>query len=238
MGRNDRQVKIRGFRIELEEVEAQIARHVSLREVIVVAREDVPREKRLVAYLVRRPDDTAIEIEQLRSRLKASVPEYMVPSAFVCLEQLPLTANGKVDLRSLPAPELDAYVSREYEAPRGEIEEVVAELWRELLRVERVGRQDQFFDLGGHSLLATRLLARLRERLQVDVPLRALFEAPTVAQLAARLATARVGKAIAEASDADALAQDLRRRIGEMQDDAVLARIAELEKELGRAKHG
>lgn len=238
LGRNDRQVKIRGFRIELEEVEAQIARHVPIQQVIVIAREENPNDKRLIAYLVPRPDAGPIDVQGLRARLKTALPEYMLPSAFICLEQLPLTVNGKVDLRSLPAPEGDAYRAREYEAPRGQIEEVVAGIWQELLRVERVGRHDHFFDLGGHSLLATRLLARIRDRLEVEVSLRALFESPTVAEFAERIVAERAERARTDAFSAEAMAQELRRKIGAMPDDAVLARIAELERELGCERKG
>src|SRR5581483_1254719 len=139
LGRNDHQVKIRGFRIELGEIEAQLSRHAQVKEAVVIAREDVPGEKRLVAYLTAREGFHAAA-EELREHLKAVLPEYMVPSAFVKLESLPLTPNGKLDRRALPAPELGSYVSRRYEAPQGEVEEILAGIWQGLLRVERVGR--------------------------------------------------------------------------------------------------
>ncbi|MBM0108954.1 non-ribosomal peptide synthetase, partial [Steroidobacter sp. S1-65] len=151
LGRNDHQVKIRGFRIELGEIEAQLANQASVKDAVVIAREDAPGEKRLVGYVTSRGAQPP-SVEELRAHLKAVLPEYMVPSAFVVLSSLPLTPNGKLDRRALPAPELDAYVSREYEAPQGEVEEVLAGIWQELLHVERVGRQDNFFELGGHSL--------------------------------------------------------------------------------------
>jgi amino acid adenylation domain-containing protein len=166
LGRNDSQVKVRGFRIELGEIESQLARHSQVNDGVVIAREDSPGDKRLVAYVVPRrtsAGESLLSVESLRTHLKGVVPEYMVPSAFVMLESLPLTPNGKLDRRALPAPELGAYTSRQYEAPRGEIEEALARLWVELLRVERVGRQDNFFELGGHSLLIVNLLDRLRE---------------------------------------------------------------------------
>ncbi|WP_157375981.1 AMP-binding enzyme, partial [Burkholderia ubonensis] len=152
LGRNDFQVKIRGFRIELGEIETQLARLPDVRDVAVIAREDVPGDKRLVAYLCPRAP-ASLDIESLRAHLKAHLPDYMVPSAFVCLEQLPLTPNGKLDRKALPAPDLDALHTRRYEPPVGEVEHALADIWAQLLNVERVGRHDNFFDLGGHSLL-------------------------------------------------------------------------------------
>jgi amino acid adenylation domain-containing protein len=182
LGRNDSQVKIRGFRIELGEIEAQLVRHPTVREAVVLAREDIPGEKRLVAYLV--PNGAhAPSAEALRAHAKETLPEYMVPSAFVVLERLPLTPNGKLDRRALPAPELDAYVTRQYEPPQGEVEEILAGIWQELLKVERVGRYDNFFELGGHSLLATRVISQLEHVLDVDVPIRVMFEQPTIEAL-------------------------------------------------------
>lgn len=186
LGRNDHQVKIRGFRIELGEIEAQLAGHERLSEAVVIAREDAPGEIRLVAYAVAGDQSSAPNVEELRSYLKAVLPEYMVPSAFVMLERMPLTRNGKVDRRALPAPKLDAYASREYEAPEGEVEEILAGVWQELLRVERVGRHDNFFELGGHSLLIVKVLERLR-RVGLSADVRCVFESPTLADLASAL---------------------------------------------------
>ncbi len=193
LGRNDFQVKIRGFRIELGEVEAAMARHPGVKETVVIAREDEPGEKRLVAYMTATGD--AVEVEELRSHMLASVPRYMVPGAFVLLEAMPLTPNGKVDRKALPPPESQAYANQEYERPQGEIEETLAAIWQELLHVERVGRHDNFFELGGHSLLATQLISKIRRRLDIDVPLKAVFERASIArfaELAARAGTSEI----------------------------------------------
>jgi amino acid adenylation domain-containing protein len=179
-GRNDFQVKIRGFRIELGEIEAKLAECAGVREAVVIAREDVPGDKRLVAYLV--PEAGAeLHTTELRAALSAQLPEYMVPSAFMALEALPLTANGKLDRKALPAPDAATFAAREYEAPQSGLEQTLAALWQALLHVERVGRNDNFFELGGHSLLAVQLVSRLRATLDVEVPLRALFAAPVLA---------------------------------------------------------
>jgi amino acid adenylation domain-containing protein len=195
LGRNDDQVKIRGYRIELGEIEAQLTRHDQVKEAVVVAREHVPGEKRLVAYLIPK-DPFAVETtpsaEALRTHLKAVLPEYMVPSAFVMLERFPLTPNGKLDRRALPAPELGAYASGQYEAPQGDVEEVLAGVWQELLRVERIGRQDNFFELGGHSLHGMKLIAKVAERFMVGLSVIAVFQYPTIQQMAKVVESLRV----------------------------------------------
>jgi amino acid adenylation domain-containing protein len=183
LGRADQQVKIRGFRIELGEIEARLAEHVAVREAVVVAREDAPGEKRLVAYLV---SDAEIGAEALRTHLLERLPEYMVPAAYVQMERLPLTPNGKLDRKALPAPEGDAYVRSGYEAPLGPVEETLAGIWAEVLGVERVGRWDDFFQLGGHSLLAVTVIERMR-RADLHVDVRALFTHPVLADLAAEV---------------------------------------------------
>ncbi|HEU4562947.1 MAG TPA: amino acid adenylation domain-containing protein, partial [Longimicrobium sp.] len=183
VGRNDHQVKVRGFRIELGEIEARLLALPGVREAVVLAREDAPGDKLLVAYYV---GSDGAEAETLRAHLSNRLPEYMVPAAYMRLEALPLTANGKVDRRALPAPEL-ASAEEWYVAPRTPVEEVLAGIWAELLRLERVGVTDSFFELGGHSLLATRVVSRIRELFGVELPLRALFEGPTVAELAGRV---------------------------------------------------
>ncbi|WP_064746518.1 non-ribosomal peptide synthetase [Lysobacter antibioticus] len=190
IGRIDHQIKLRGFRIELGEIESVLAQRADVSQAVVHCREDRPGDKRLVAYVT--ADGTAPTPDALRDHLKAALPDYMVPSAFVILEQFPLTPNGKVDRRALPMPEDVA--SNDDDAggePRTPEEQTLVELWQQLLNVRRVRVRDNFFDLGGHSLLATRLLARIDQSFGVELPLRTLFEAPTLEQLAARVAVAR-----------------------------------------------
>ncbi|NVZ79863.1 non-ribosomal peptide synthetase, partial [Pseudomonas gingeri] len=180
LGRNDDQVKIRGLRIELGEIQARLVRHPAIDEAVIVAREDVPGDKRLVAYYT----GEALAVEVLRVHLLENLPDYMVPALFVHLDALPLSPNGKLDRKALPAPDSSALSSREYEAPLGETEILIAGLWSNLLKVERVGRHDNFFELGGHSLLAVKLIERMRKAgLGADV--RVLFGQPTLASLAA-----------------------------------------------------
>ncbi|WP_420130151.1 amino acid adenylation domain-containing protein, partial [Longimicrobium sp.] len=185
LGRLDAQVKIRGYRIELGEIDATLRRHPAVRDCAVVAREDVPGDRRLVAYVA--ADAGA---EALRAHLRLSLPEYMVPAAFVALDTLPLNANGKLDRKALPAPE---YAAAEacYVAPRTVTEEVLAGIWAEMLRLERVGVHDDFFALGGHSLLATRLAWRMGDVFGTGVSVRAVLEAPTIARLAERVERSR-----------------------------------------------
>ncbi|HEX8905315.1 MAG TPA: non-ribosomal peptide synthetase, partial [Longimicrobiaceae bacterium] len=183
MGRLDEQVKIRGMRIEPGEVEGALAACPGVRQARVVVREDHPGDRRLVAYVAGEAG-----AEAMRAHLRGSVPEYMVPAAFVRVDRLPLTPNGKLDRAALPAPEYAA--EERYVAPGSPEEEMLAAVWAEVLGVERVGRDDGFFDLGGHSLLMVRLQARLRDVLGREIPIADLFRFPTVASLAAHLATA------------------------------------------------
>ena len=184
LGRLDDQVKIRGFRIEPGEIEAALSRHPAVRDVAVLAREDVPGDKRLVAYVVAReesgriaddPDSGAASrslVPQLRSYLTERVPEYMVPSGFVVLEALPLTPNGKIDRGALPAPHQDRpQLASLFVAPRNATEEALAEIWRGVLGVEQLGVHDHFFEVGGHSLLATQVVSRVRDVFQTELPL-------------------------------------------------------------------
>jgi amino acid adenylation domain-containing protein len=186
LGRVDGQVKVRGYRIELGEVEAVLSEHAAVEAAVVVVREDAPGKNQLVAYVVRRAAAASVEGSELRAALREKLPEYMIPSAFVMMEELPLTPNGKVDRAALPAPEQVAR-GGEVVAPRTPIEELLVTLYAEVLHVERVSREDNFFELGGHSLLATQLISRIREVFQLEVPLRALFDYPTVAELSAVL---------------------------------------------------
>ncbi|CAD5977262.1 Gramicidin S synthase 2 [Planktothrix rubescens] len=186
LGRIDNQVKIRGFRIELGEIEALLNQNEDVQSACVIAREDNPGDKRLVAYLVPQPE-IILTIDEIRQFLKAKLPDYMVPNAFVILEALPLTPNGKIDRRALPAPDLQS--KGEYIAPRNPIEEKIAQIWAEVLKLERVSIEDNFFELGGHSLLATQVISRCQEAFEIALPLRYLFESPTIAQLSAVILT-------------------------------------------------
>ncbi|CAM3876838.1 Tyrocidine synthase 3 [Pseudomonas reidholzensis] len=190
LGRNDDQVKIRGVRIELGEIENRLATLPGINEAVVLAREDQPGQPRLVAYFTRQADVEAATPESLRAQLQAHLPEYMVPVAFVELAALPLTANGKLDRRALPRPERSALFEHGYEGPEGELEHALAQIWAELLQVERVGRHDHFFTLGGHSLLAMRMVSQVRLRLGVELTLAELFANAELAAVAAVLADA------------------------------------------------
>ncbi|HEX7242133.1 MAG TPA: amino acid adenylation domain-containing protein, partial [Longimicrobiaceae bacterium] len=185
VGRVDFQLKVRGYRIEPGEVEAALLDHAAVADAVVVARGDRAEERYLAAYAVPREGIAAPDAAALRAHLHSRLPEHLVPSAIVLLDRLPLTSNGKIDRRALPAPEPAS--GEGYAAPRTPTEEVLAGIWAQVLGVERVGRDAGFFALGGHSLLATRVVSRLREAFRVEVPLRALFEAPTVAGLAGRI---------------------------------------------------
>ncbi|MFP2932691.1 non-ribosomal peptide synthetase, partial [Pyxidicoccus sp. 3LG] len=176
LGRTDFQVKLRGFRIELGEVEASLAAFSGVREAAAIVREDVPGDRRLVGYVAA---DVELDMAALRTHLQQRLPDYMVPSALVRLESLPLTSSGKLDRAGLPAAEAPTG-PRPYVAPRDELEQQVADLWSEVLRMEKVSIHDSFFELGGHSLLATQLITRVRAIFQVELPLRGLFEQPTV----------------------------------------------------------
>ncbi|CAJ6931555.1 non-ribosomal peptide synthetase [Burkholderia pseudomallei] len=195
IGRADFQVKIRGFRIELGEIEACLLEHGALAQAAVLARDDGgDGGKTLVAYYVPRAghEDGA---PALRAHLAARLPEYMVPAAYVRLPAMPLTPNGKLERRALPAPDERSYVRRDYAAPQGEIETTLARIWAELFGIERVGRHDGFFELGGHSLLAVRMVARVHDVLGVEVPLRALFADPVLHVFASAVARASTRQA-------------------------------------------
>jgi amino acid adenylation domain-containing protein len=187
LGRIDHQVKVRGFRIELGEIEATLRQHEDVQDAVVLARDDTPGGRQLVAY-VTAADSVAPEIDDLRGFLRGVLPEYMIPAFFITLDTFPLTPSGKVDRRDLPSVDGQQLSgAREYVAPRNETEQQLAEISATLLGVDQVGVHDNFFQLGGHSLLATQFVSRIRETMQVDVPLRELFEQPTIAGLAERI---------------------------------------------------
>jgi amino acid adenylation domain-containing protein/thioester reductase-like protein len=183
LGRIDQQVKIRGFRIELGEIEAQLLAHPEVKEAVVLAREDQPGDKRLVAYLVEDQLGTLV-IDELKAHLKQALPDYMVPTAFVVLDEMPLSANGKLDRKRLPAADLGKQLSKLYVAPRTETETILAEIWQQVLGIEQVGVEDDFFELGGHSLLATQLAFAVQNKLRTQFPVKAVFEKPTVGEQA------------------------------------------------------
>ncbi len=219
LGRTDFQLKVRGFRVEPGEIEAALRAHPRVRETVVAVSDGAAGGPRLVAYVVAAGD--APPADELRAWLRERLPEQMVPSAFVALDRIPTTPNGKTDRRALPAPEGGAGPAA-YAAPRTSAEQLLAEIVADVLGRERVGVHDRFFDIGGHSLLATRVVARVRRELGIQLPLRALFEAPTVAELAGRLAAERPG-APAAAGRMD----ELLERMEELSDEEVMKLLAE-----------
>jgi amino acid adenylation domain-containing protein len=202
LGRNDFQVKIRGFRVELGEVEARLEEQPGIRKAVVVAHENGAGDKYLVAYYTTEPEKSSETTEAmacaLRENLSAVLPEYMAPAAYVKMEAMPLTSNGKLDRRALPAPDGTAYAASGYEAPVGEIETMLAEIWADLLNLERVSRHDNFFALGGYSLLVTKLIARIRKELGVEIKVQELFSKPTLFLLAKHLTDTLLAELTAE----------------------------------------
>ncbi|MFC1718766.1 AMP-binding protein [Candidatus Poribacteria bacterium] len=192
LGRLDDQVKIRGVRIEPSEIELLLGQHPSVLGTAVITRDDISDDKRLVAYIVVDKHHPA-EVSELRRFLRQMLPEYMIPSFFMTLETLPLMPNGKVDRRSLPVPDVARPdLGEDFVAPRTPVEQQIASTWAAILGLERVGIHDNFFDLGGHSLLATRVISRFRDIFQIQMPLRVLFESPTVAELAKAITILRL----------------------------------------------
>lgn len=211
LGRNDDQVTIRGFRIDLGKIASQLLGHPLVGEAAVFAREQEsePGERHLVAYYTVAGGKTReLSAAQLRRYLEEQLPSYMVPAAYVRLERLPLAPNGRVDRKAIPAPQDEAYARDAYEAPCGELEEAIAAIWQEVLTVEQVGRNADFFALGGHSLLATQVASRIRRALGVELSLRTLFEARTIAALAARINASRSGGGAGELPPIDVVARD------------------------------
>ncbi len=183
LGRLDNQVKLRGFRIELGEIEVLLSQYPNIKDVVVMVRGDVPGDQRLVAYLVLE-SDISLSVEELRSFLQAKIPDYMIPSAFLLLQTLPLTANGKIDRKALPAPEkINTDIEQSFVPPRNSLEEQIAQIWTELLGLEKVGIHNNFFTLGGHSLLVTQLISRIVDELGVELLIQDVFTNPTIAGL-------------------------------------------------------
>jgi aryl carrier-like protein len=182
LGRADQQVKVRGFRIEMGEIEAALARQPEVGEAVVIVREDRPGDRRLVAYVVPAAGGS-IDFDDLRQRLRQTLPEFMVPAALVTLDALPLTPNRKVDRKALPPPEQQAE-SQSAVPPRTELEQIIARIWLEVLELESVGVHDNFFDRGGHSILAKLVQSRLHAVLGHEIDLVHLFQFPTIASLA------------------------------------------------------
>jgi Acyl-CoA synthetases (AMP-forming)/AMP-acid ligases II len=184
LGRLDNQIKIRGYRIELGEIESVLAQHPDIQQAAVLTREDKPGDRRLVAYCVATANSNALP-RDLRSYLQHKLPDYMIPSAFVLLDSLPLTPNGKLDRKSLPAPGHGRPEPDDgFAAPRTPLEESLANIWAEVLKLDKVGIHDNFFHLGGHSLLATQVVSRMRNAFSIEVRLRQMFESPTIAEMA------------------------------------------------------
>ena len=188
-GRNDFQVKVRGYRVELGEIEARLREVSGVREAVVVACEEESGEKRLVAYYTA---EAKISPEVLRAELATVLADYMVPAAYVRLDEMPMTRSGKVDRRALPEPDAEAYAGAKYEEPEGETEQELAAIWAELLKVERVGRHDNFFSLGGHSLLAVRVVNAVRARFDGMIAVRDVFAHPILHELADCVVMARL----------------------------------------------
>ena len=195
LGRIDDQVKIRGFRIELGEIESVLSSHPKIKQAVVIAREDVPGEKRLVAYLVMSTEQQGKLIAQLRDHIKASLPDYMLPSAFIGLDKLPLTPNGKLDRKALPAPnQTRPDIGDPFVAPTNSLESTLASIYSEVLNIEQIGVHDNFLNLGGHSLLAAQIIARVRQTLQIELPVRLLLEGSSISALAAQIETCELKK--------------------------------------------
>jgi amino acid adenylation domain-containing protein len=217
LGRNDDQVKIRGYRIELGEIEAQLARLVEVKDAVVTVHEIAGADKCLVAYVTSSITE-ALNSESVRSRLRAVLPDYMVPRAVVVLASLPLTPNGKLDRRALPAPALAPDMDRRYEPARGEIEETLARIWKEVLGVERVGRLDNFFELGGHSLLAMQVIVRIRASFLIEMPMKEIFRRPTLDVLSSKVFELRRERLLQRLAEGGSEMEELLERLASMPD--------------------
>ncbi|MGG1721343.1 condensation domain-containing protein, partial [Bacillus wiedmannii] len=181
LGRIDHQVKIRGFRIELGEIESQLLKHKEVKEAVVIAREDNNNHQYLCAYFTSETPKDETRIQEIRKFLAKELPEYMIPAFFVQLDKLPLTTNGKVDRKALPSPDGSSVAGVvEYEAPRNTVEEKLVSIWQDILDIENIGIQHNFFEIGGHSLKATTMVSRIHKDLKVELPLRQIFKTPTI----------------------------------------------------------
>jgi amino acid adenylation domain-containing protein len=228
LGRTDNQVKIRGYRIELGEIEAVLSQHPSVRSTVVLAREDEPGQLRLIAYVVPRQGQSPTTSD-LHRFLQEQLPEYLIPSAFVLLKALPLTANGKVDRQALPEPDLSRpELAETFVAPRTPTEEILAGIWTDVLGLERIGIHDNFFELGGHSLLATQVMSRSRQAFGVELALRQFFEAPTIADL-----SIAITQNLAEQADSDLLTQ-LLAELEQLPEDEVRSVLTTKQSSTGR----
>jgi len=209
LGRIDHQVKVRGFRVELEEIEAVLNQHTAVRESVVIVREDIPGDKRLVAYLVTEVQQQPTTSE-LRAIVQAQLPEYMVPAIYIFLDALPLTINRKVDRERLPKPDRDRpQLETNFVAPQTPTERELAQIWLEVLGIERVGVHDNFFELGGHSLLVTQIISRVRAQFGTEIAVRDLFVASTIAQLATQIDELLLGLDSSDIDDMLTLLDDL-----------------------------
>lgn len=220
VGRNDQQVKIRGYRVEPGEIETCLLQHPAIKEAVVVARPADDGGKRLIAYVTTRTEDP-LEPATCRAFLKDRLPLFMVPSAIVRLDRLPLNSSGKIDRQGLPAPAHDAYARHEYQAPVGDVETLLARTWQELLRVPRVGREDNFFELGGHSLLAMQVVVHIRAALSIELPMSALFEFPSLELLAAQVECLRSAQVSADLQNDPAQMDELLALVKSMPQGAV-----------------
>lgn len=181
LGRSDTQIKLRGMRIELDEIEVILAQHVEVRQALVIVREDIPGLQRLVSYV---ETDTELSTQELRRYLQQKLPDYMIPTVFMQLHVFPYTINGKVDQQALPIPTLQSELTNTFTEPRTPIEEILAAIWAEVFGLERLSVHENFFDAGGHSLLATQVISRIHDIFLVTLPIKVIFQAPTVAGLA------------------------------------------------------
>jgi acyl carrier protein len=244
LGRVDQQVKVRGFRIELGEIETALESQAGIREAVVIAREEEGGEKRLVAFVVVEGEGE-LDVSEMRNQLRQTLPEYMIPAAYVKVEEMPLSPSGKVDRKALGQVAVTERPSlkSEYVGARDEIEERLVEMCGELLHVEQVGVFDNFFELGGHSLLATQFVSRIRETFQVELPLRKLFETPTVSGIAGFIKQTGIyqdqqvlGGSVSSVNDASLEKQlkperaklaEMLKKVGGLSDEEVKAFLAE-----------